>query len=182
LVYGCGKPQCVLMLVAYIPEVSVFWSMWYISGGMCLSGWKAHVCGGVAPGVGKCWICNCSKSAMGVGGSTLCNSVIYIYGVGSVLYVSAFRMLSSPVFKESIFLITGKILSSASEARRSGADRFYGFEAYVWISVARYCMALDYCVGGSITVNYYIYSNAWQWPAVWASNMTLTWVFVRDYR
>ena len=27
LVYGCGKPRCVLMLVAYIPEVSVFWSM-----------------------------------------------------------------------------------------------------------------------------------------------------------
>jgi hypothetical protein len=42
-------------------------------------------------------------------------------------------------------------------------------------------MALGYCVGGSIAVNYYKYSSAWLWPAVWASNITLIWVFVRDY-
>jgi hypothetical protein len=68
---------------------------------------------------------------MGVGDSMVCIGVMYTYGGGNVPELPKFTTLSSPVFKESIFLIIGKILSRASEARRSGADRFYGFEAYI---------------------------------------------------
>jgi hypothetical protein len=39
-------------------------------------------------------------------------------------YIARGRYLRSPVFKDSIFLIIGKILSRASDEIRSGADRF----------------------------------------------------------
>ena len=37
----------VIIVGAYTPEVSNFWSIQYVAGGMCVSGWNAHVYGGV---------------------------------------------------------------------------------------------------------------------------------------
>ena len=95
---------------------------------MCSSGWKAQVCGGVLL-VGKsCWICSCSRSAQGVGGCcSVCSGLCVYYGCRLVCvpgFIARGRYLPSPVFKDSIFLIMGKILLRASEEIRSRADRF----------------------------------------------------------
>jgi hypothetical protein len=79
--------------------------------------------------VGKsCWMCSCSRSSPGVGGCWYVCGGRNVYCGGREVCVSGFvgrvGYLSSPVFKESIFLFIGKILSRASAEIRSGADRF----------------------------------------------------------
>jgi hypothetical protein len=96
---------------------------------MCSSGWKAQVCGGKALEVVICWAWNCSQIDRGVGDSITCVDVKSTYRGGNLQEVLKLYTLSSPVFNDNIFLIMGNMLSRASDARRAGAERFWGFAA-----------------------------------------------------